>query len=189
MTYSQILTLDIAGNPFAWLDPEDALHYYANGKVAWDLGDAERVFRGGVSNAGIRSEIRARSIIAIAGSGIMARMMRERIPLGERDNDLLFRRDRYICAYCGERHPKHLLTRDHVVPTSKDGEDRWENCVTACQTCNWGKGARDVDDFRPLIYVPYAPCRFEFFILSGRSIIADQMDYLAAKLPAHSRLL
>ena len=40
---------------------------------------------------------------------------------------------------------------------------------------------------RKLLYVPYAPCRHEHFILSGRSILADQMEYLKAQLPAHSR--
>jgi hypothetical protein len=38
-----------------------------------------------------------------------------------------------------------------------------------------------------LRYVPYAPCRYEHFLLSGRHIVADQMAYLAAKLPRHSR--
>jgi len=189
MGYTQILTLDIAGNPFAWLDPEEALRYYATGKVAWEIGDAEKVFRGGISKAGLRSEIRAKPIIAIAGSEIMARMAREVFPLGERDNQLLFRRDQHICAYCGERFAKHLLTRDHVVPRVDGGKDRWENCVTACADCNSRKGRKAVADFRPLLYVPYAPCRFEHFILSGRNMVADQMDYLAAKLPAHSRLV
>jgi hypothetical protein len=63
------------------------------------------------------------------------------------------------------------------------------NCVTACKACNQAKGARFVHDFRPLLYVPYAPCRFEHFILSGRHVLADQHDYLSAKLPKHSRLL
>ena len=41
----------------------------------------------------------------------------------------------------------------------------------------------------PLLYVPYVPCRFEHFILSERRILADQMEYLAARLPKHSRAL
>lgn len=43
-----------------------------------------------------------------------------------------------------------------------------------------------VADFA-LPYVPYEPCRFEHFILSGRRILADQADYLSRRLPAHSR--
>lgn len=40
----------------------------------------------------------------------------------------------------------------------------------------------------PLLSVPYEPCRFEHFILTGRRSLADQMAYLAALLPAHSRV-
>lgn len=61
----------------------------------------------------------------------------------------LFVRDNYRCAYCG-RHVMELnydekkgaleyLTRDHVVPLSRQGEDTWTNVVTACSTCNHTK--------------------------------------------------
>jgi hypothetical protein len=49
MMNTQILALDIAGNPFDWIAPEDAILYYALGKVAWELGGREFVFRGGYS--------------------------------------------------------------------------------------------------------------------------------------------
>jgi hypothetical protein len=39
----------------------------------------------------------------------------------------------------------------------------------------------------PLIYVPYAVCRNEGFILSNRRILADQMVFLQASLPKYSR--
>jgi hypothetical protein len=110
------------------------------------------------------------------------------MPIGDQ-NDLLFKRDRYTCAYCGGIFPRQLLSRDHIVPKVLGGKDHWMNCVTACRECNQKKGAKLVHEFRPLIYVPYVPCRFEHFILSGRNVLADQHDYLAAKLPRHSRLL
>ncbi len=184
----RILALDIAGNPFEWLEPADAIHYYATGKVAWDLGDHEFVFRGGVSNAGVQSIVRAKPIIAIAGSEVMAAKMRMELPLGD-DNDLLFKRDRHICAYCGGTFPRHMLSRDHVLARMHGGLDTFTNCVTACRPCNQAKGHKMVDEFRPLLYVPYAPCRFEHFLLQGRNVLADQMSYLAAKLPRHSRML
>lgn len=184
----QILALDIAGNPFEWLHPSGAAHYYATGKVAWDLGDQEIVLRGGMSKAGIQSIMRIKPVIAIANSEIMSRMMREHIPLGD-NNDMLFKRDRQICAYCAQQFPRHLLSRDHVVPRSRGGADTWENCVTSCKACNSAKGSKSVDEFRPLVYVPYRPCRAETFILSGRNVLADQLEYLAASLPRHSRML
>lgn len=58
-------------------------------------------------------------------------------------NTFLFARDGYRCAYCG-RHESELkeregLTRDHLVPQSRGGGNSWENCVTACSTCNHRK--------------------------------------------------
>lgn len=185
---THILALDIAGNPFDWISHEVAIHYYATEKVAWDLGDKEFVFRGGVSNAGVQSIVTIKPIIAIAGSERMVRKLRAELPLGD-NNDLLFRRDAHICAYCGEQFPRHQLSRDHIVPRSKGGADTWTNCVTASRMHNQEKGALLVHEYKPLLYVPYAPCRFEHFILSGRNVLADQMNYLAAKLPRHSRLL
>ena len=51
------------------------------------------------------------------------------------------------------------------------------------------KGDKLVHHFRPLLYVPYVPCRAEHYLLSGRNVLADQHDYLSARLPKHSRLL
>jgi len=42
-------------------------------------------------------------------------------------------RDEFICQYCGT--PK-ALTIDHVVPVSRGGKSTFENCVTACRSCN-----------------------------------------------------
>jgi len=188
MTILQVLTLDISGRPYAWLDPEEAVPLYAKGKVAWELGDARTAFRGGYDLHGRRSRIEIAPIIAVAGSEIMASIAWAPLKLSDRDNALLFRRDRYTCGYCANQFTRRELTRDHIVPRSAGGRDAWTNCVTACVDCNQRKGALPVERFRPLVFVPYAPCRFEHFLLSGRTILADQHDYLAAKLPRHSRM-
>ncbi len=184
----QILALDIAGNPFDWISAQEAIHYYATHKVAWELGDREFLFRGGVSNAGILSTLTVKPIIAISGSERMTRMLRQELPLGD-DNTLLFARDRHTCAFCGNVFARQHLSRDHILARTHGGKDSWMNCVTACKACNQAKGSKYVHDFRPLLYVPYVPCRYEHFILSGRHVLADQHDYLSAKLPKHSRLL
>ncbi len=185
---AHILALDIAGNPFDWIAPQDAVLYYATGKVAWELGSRDIVFRGGYSRAGIQSRIKVKPIIAIAGSEIMARMLRAELPLGNQ-NHLLFKRDRHTCAYCGGRFTHKDLSRDHIQPQSRGGKDSWMNCVTACRRCNQDKGDLLVQHYRPLLYVPYVPCRAEHYLLSGRNVLADQHEYLAAQLPKHSRLL
>jgi hypothetical protein len=186
---THILGLDIAGNPWAWLSPEDAVCYYAKGKVAWELGDDAVLFRGGMSNAGVRSIIGVKPIIAVFGSDIMASMQADVLPLGDR-NELLFKRDRCICGYCAGRFPKGDLTRDHIIPRSRGGANTWENCCSCCLRCNQEKRNRTPAEWgRELVYVPYAPSRWEHFILNARTgILADQMDYLAAKLPKHSRV-
>jgi hypothetical protein len=185
---AHVLALDIAGNPFGWIPAQDAVLYYASDKVAWELGEQEMVFRGGFSRAGVQSRITVKPIIAIAGSQIMARMLRADLPLGNQ-NDLLFKRDRHTCAYCGGQFAHKDLSRDHILAQSRGGKDTWMNCVTACRVCNHAKGDKLVDHFRPLLYVPYVPCRAEHYLLSGRNVLADQHDYLAAQLPKHSRLL
>lgn len=185
---AHVLALDIAGNPFDWIPAQDAVLYYATDKVAWELGEQAMIFRGGYSRAGVQSRIMVKPIIAIAGSEIMARMYRTELPLGNQ-NHLLFRRDRYTCAYCGGRYTHKDLSRDHILPQSRGGKDTWMNCVTACRSCNQEKDDLLVEQFRPLLYVPYVPCRAEHYLLSGRNVLADQHDYLAAQLPKHSRLL
>jgi len=182
-----ILALDIAGNPFRWLDGERAAYYIAKGKVAWELGEDALVFRGGFDNMGERSMLSVPPVIALAKSEAMVRHM-QALPLGH-DNGLLFRRDSHICAYCGELFDRRKLTRDHIFPRARGGRDTWTNVVAACRACNMRKACRTPEEARmPLLYVPYEPCRFEHFLLTGRQILADQMEYLTARLPKHSRL-
>lgn len=52
---------------------------------------------------------------------------------------LIYKRDDYTCGYCGV---KENLTIDHIIPSSKGGEDSWENMVTCCSSCNLKKGDR-----------------------------------------------
>ncbi|HJV87543.1 MAG TPA: HNH endonuclease [Noviherbaspirillum sp.] len=185
---AHVLALDIAGNPFGWIAAQDAVIYYATGKVAWELGGISMVFRGGYQRSGLQSRITVKPIIAIVGSEHMTRKLRRELPLGNQ-NYLLFKRDRYTCAYCGNHFGYRELSRDHILPRVRGGKDTWMNCVTACRRCNQEKGDKLVEHFRPLLYVPYVPCRAEHYLLSGRNVLADQHDYLAAQLPKHSRLL
>lgn len=54
----------------------------------------------------------------------------------------LFKRDHYVCQYCGRQAPPDELTIDHVIPRSQGGHSSWENCVVACLDCNKRKGNR-----------------------------------------------
>jgi 5-methylcytosine-specific restriction endonuclease McrA len=59
-------------------------------------------------------------------------------------NTFLFARDHYRCQYCNrsqfELKHRECLTRDHLVPLSRGGNNDWTNVVTACSTCNTRKG-------------------------------------------------
>lgn len=52
----------------------------------------------------------------------------------------VFLRDEFKCQYCGDRVEKREATLDHVLPVSHGGRTTWENCTTACSTCNGSKG-------------------------------------------------
>ena len=61
-------------------------------------------------------------------------------------NTFLFARDEYRCQYCGRKKSqlgyRESLTRDHVLPMSRGGDNGWLNVVTACSKCNLRKGDR-----------------------------------------------
>ena len=56
-------------------------------------------------------------------------------------------RDRYVCAYQIEDLCQGKATTiDHIVPTSRGGENTWENVVAACRACNAKKGSKSLSD-------------------------------------------
>ena len=179
-TMPLILALDVAGNPFKWVNYEDAAYYYAKDLVAWDLGGDGCVLRGGTQRrTGKQSLMEISSIIAIKGMKVSSIKGYSVPPL---TNKALFRRDHNLCAYCGDTFSPSSLSRDHVRPKSKGGPDIWTNVVTACETCNRHKNDRTPQEAKmELLYVPYAPNRSCFLILMNRNILADQMDFLLAK--------
>jgi hypothetical protein len=182
----EVLQLDVSGRPQAWITPREAALLYACDGVAWTLGRACHVLRGGVQRTtGLQSRIEVHPIIAVRGS-VPSRAWRVTPAM---TNPKLFVRDRHLCAYCGGRFTFDQLTREHIVPTSRGGRDTWMNCITACRACNGRKGNRLPEEARmSLLYLPYMPSLHEDMILRGRRILADQMEFLLASVPRHSRL-
>lgn len=181
----QVLKLDIAGIPERWITAEVAASHYVTGEVAWTLGEEIALLRGGMSRAtGKRSTLAIHPIVAVCG-GARVNLL-DVVPTLV--NRKLWLRDNHTCAYCGGSFAASGLTRDHVVPTSRGGRNVWQNVVAACRACNQAKRDRTPEEAgMPLLYAPYVPSRWEDLILSGRRILADQMEFLAAKLPKHSR--
>ncbi|AKJ27299.1 HNH endonuclease [Caldimonas brevitalea] len=185
--HQHVLQLDIQGTPQRWITLEHAALHYATDTIAWVDGSTPlRTLRGGFNTkTGRQSLIDVHPIIALRGA--------PRINLFDVTPSFakhkLFRRDRFTCAYCGQRWPERELQCEHIVPESRGGGWTWMNLVTACGPCNGRKADRTPEEARmPLVYLPYVPSRFEDFLLEGRHIRADVHEWLAARLPKGSRL-
>ena len=156
----KVLKLSAQGLPQSWISLEQAVIHYASDEVRWESGGEVAVFHGGHNAVtGLQSIIRVNSIIGTRG---VPKINPFRLRPGL-TNGKLFERDRYVCAYCGDRFHEHDLTREHIIPFAQKGVDTWMNVVT--------------------------PSLWEDFILRNRRILADQMEFLIAHVPKPSRLL
>ena len=181
-----ILALDVGGIPRQWLNFEQAIMYHAKNQVAWTLGETVAKFRGGIQKDGTESYLESPSIIAIKGGEGFNPAKFGRVVL---TNKTLFGRDRHVCAYCANSFTSNHLSRDHIVPVSRGGQNIWMNVVTACKTCNSRKSDSTLKECgMELVYMPYEPNHYEHIILQNRNILADQMDYLKSGIPKHSRV-
>ena len=175
-----ILRLDISGKPITWIGWQTAVCLYSRDMIAWTAGEQSFSFRGGVNRqSGERSVIDINSIVAIKRSTSHKHLARSVPPLTNRE---LFLRDANLCLYCGKQFQDSLLTRDHVIPISRGGKDRWGNVVTACRTCNTRKGNRVPEQANmPLLAIPFVPNWAEYLALSNRKILGDQMEFLKSQ--------
>lgn len=57
----------------------------------------------------------------------------------------VFKRDGFICRYCGKTPPEITLEVDHLIPVSEGGRDDLNNLLTSCFSCNRGKGKIPLD--------------------------------------------
>lgn len=172
---TRILKLDVAGFPVEWASPTDIAILQCKNRILWSLGEEKIILRGGWNDKGERSVLELASIVAV-NDGIR-RFSRGLVP--PLTNRELFKRDKNMCLYCGNKFPASQLTRDHVSPRSKGGPDIWSNVVSACAPCNHAKGNYTLDEIgMRLIALPYTPNIAERMILMNRNILADQMEFL-----------
>ena len=180
----QILALTSDGRPHQWLNWQDAVTLKYKGLVAFEMGDDENTFHGGVSRmTGEQSSMDIKSIISLKGK---FKFDRRQVAL---TNTNLFARDLHICGYCGRFTTDEKMTRDHIVPKSRGGKDTWENLISACKKCNNHKDNRTPEEAdMSLIWVPYRPVREEQLIMQNRKILADQAEFILNFVPQHSRM-
>ncbi len=65
--------------------------------------------------------------------------MNKRIQISKKIRFEVFKRDSFICQYCGDTPPKVILEIDHLEPVSKGGSNNINNLITSCFDCNRGK--------------------------------------------------
>lgn len=190
MNRNTILQVDITGTPQDWISPETAATMICNDNVAWTSGPTAAILRGGWSRLHDRQSML--EIPAIIGSRGSSKVnLQNAVPPLTSNNVKLFERDCHMCAYCGFVGTYRELNREHIIPVSRGGKNVWTNVVTACKPCNSRKGNATPEEMGlSLLYLPYEPNLFEDFILQrgGRRILADQMEFLLARVPPHSRL-
>jgi 5-methylcytosine-specific restriction endonuclease McrA len=186
MTHPLILQLDVAGNPQAWISFEIACYYYAKDLVAWTPTQGNFTVFGGTSRYTCnRSFMDMSTIIAVKGE--MGDKHIHRAPT--LSNRGLFRRDCYSCAYCGYEYGTDKLTRDHIIPTSRNGKDVWLNVVAACSGCNRYKDNKTPEEAgMPLLFEPYIPTATEMLFLMNKHVLDEQAEFLKSRIPAHSRV-
>jgi len=68
-----------------------------------------------------------------------------RKPLSKKIRFEIFKRDGFVCQYCGAHPPSIVLQVDHIIPVAKGGLNGIDNLITSCQPCNIGKGARELN--------------------------------------------
>ncbi|HEX4649807.1 MAG TPA: HNH endonuclease, partial [Steroidobacteraceae bacterium] len=148
-----------------------------------------RLYGGTCARTGLRTVVDVNSIIATFGHTGNPGNLRGSAYTPPLNNQTLFRRDAYLCLYCGARFSYSLLSRDHVTPFSRGGKDSWSNVVSACRRCNNAKASRTPEQAgMQLLAVPFTPTYAEYIFLKGRRVLADQMEYLVAHFPRSSPL-
>jgi 5-methylcytosine-specific restriction endonuclease McrA len=127
------LALNASFEPLTILPIRRALRLVIDQKAELLEVDDSRIYRSE------RREMPAPLVIRLVRYVHVPRKFRRQVT-----NTFLFARDHYRCQYC-DRHRHELrgrefLTRDHVIPLSRGGENSWGNVVTACSACNNRKG-------------------------------------------------
>lgn len=67
--------------------------------------------------------------------------MAKRKGISTRTRFEIFKRDGFICQYCGGHPPQAILHVDHITPVAGGGGNEQSNLITACSRCNFGKAA------------------------------------------------
>ncbi|MBI4409550.1 MAG: HNH endonuclease [Gemmatimonadetes bacterium] len=165
------LALNASFEPLAILPVRRALRLVLDRKAELLEVDEARVFHSE------RHHVPCPTVIRLVRYVHVPRKFRRQVT-----NTFLFARDHYRCQFCG-RHRSQLrgrefLTRDHLVPMSRGGDNSWQNVVTACSPCNNRKGNHLPEEvgMHPT-HPPHEPNYVEL-VWAVRKVTATQAKYI-----------
>lgn len=166
------LTLNASFEPLTILPVERALRLVIDRKAEVLEVDVNRIFRSE------RERIPCPVVIRLSRYIHVPRRFRRQVT-----NTFLFARDGYRCLYCGrhraELRGRDFLTRDHVIPLSRGGENVWNNVATACSPCNNRKGNHLPEQAgMRLLHPPLEP-NYVQLVWAVRRVTAVQAKYIA----------
>lgn len=170
------LALNASYEPLAMMPLKRAIRLVTEGRAEVVEVDDTRIIRS------VNAEVPCPAVIRLVKYVHVPRKFRKAV-----SNVFLFSRDRHRCAYCGrhesELRPREFLTRDHIIPQSRfanrEDANTWQNCVTACVTCNIKKADRTPEEAgMTLLTTPTEP-HFVLLVWSVRRLTPLQRKYIA----------
>lgn len=170
-TVTGCLALNASFEPLTLLPVRRALRLVIDRKAEILEVDDSRVFRSE------RREMACPCVIRLVRFVHVPRKFRRQVT-----NTFLFARDGYRCMYCSRHRSvlrgREFLTRDHVVPMSRGGENTWRNVVTACSPCNNRKGNHLPEEVAMFpVHPPHEPNYVEL-VWAVRRITPVQAKYI-----------
>jgi 5-methylcytosine-specific restriction endonuclease McrA len=165
------LALNASFEPLTIIPARRAIRLVLDQKAEILEVDAARAFRSP------RTELPFPTVIRLVRFVHVPRRFRRQVT-----NTFLFARDEYTCQYCG-RHRGQLkgrqfLTRDHILPLSRGGDNSWQNLVASCSPCNNRKGDRlPVEAGMRLLTEPREP-NYVRLVWTVRRVTPTQARYI-----------
>lgn len=128
----QVLLLNASYEPVRVITAQRAVVLILTGK-------AESVAESELTMRSPSTEIRVPLVARLIKMAKVPRMAK--VPFSRK---MLNTRDKGLCQFndCQEKG----TTIDHVVPRANGGQTTWENCVMACQSCNFKKADKTLQE-------------------------------------------
>ena len=166
------LALNASYEPLTMVPARRAIRLVLDGKAELLEADGSDPFRSE------RTELPCPVVIRLVRFVHVPRRFRRQVT-----NTFLFARDDYCCMYCGrhrsELRRRQFLTRDHIVPTSRGGENSWGNVVTSCSSCNNRKGDRLPEEAGLKLLTEPAEPNYVHLVWAVRRVTPPQAKYVA----------